>query len=85
MTDTQLNTNISTRIVVSIESLLEIPQAYQKAISQYQDDEENYNRDIWDAKIELKQVNFQKNFRRSEYECVFEITQGEFLEGYKRG
>ena len=74
--------------IVEIDSMLEIPQAYVKAIEQLAEnqeyrDKENYGGDVWDAKIELKQINFESNFRRVNLECEFEITTGSFLNRYK--
>jgi hypothetical protein len=82
--DTDTNTiGDKTHIMrISIQSMMEIPLAYQRAIEEYKGDEDNnYCDDVWDAKIELKQINFERNFRRSNYECVFEITLGKFLYG----
>jgi hypothetical protein len=63
-------------VKIRIENVLEIPLAYNRAIDFYQNDT---GRDIWDAKIELKQINFERNFRGSIFECVFEINEGNFL------
>lgn len=71
-------------IVVPIESLSDIPQAFKKAIGMYRGGDEDYGDDVWNAKIELKQINFERNFRRSNYECVFVITEGPFLTCYKK-
>jgi len=70
----------TTKIIkIEITNMLEIPLAYAKAITEWRGDDESFNDDIWDGKIELKQINFECNFRRSTYVCVFEITIGEFL------
>lgn len=77
------------KIIVDIESMHEIPLAYAKAIEKFHTndeyrDKENDSGDVWDARIELKYINFEDNFRRSNYECVFEInTSGDYLERYK--
>jgi hypothetical protein len=71
-------------IIIEIEDMLEIPLAYKEAITKYRGGEEDYNDDVWNAKIELKQINFEYNSRRSNYECVFKITEGDFLERYKQ-
>lgn len=62
---------------IKIYSMLEIPTAYQKALDEWDD----RNGDTWDAKIELQQINFENNFRRRTYECVFRITVGSYLYG----
>lgn len=79
-----MSENLTKTVIVCIESLLEIPGAFKQAITQYRGGDEDYNDDVWNAKIELKQINFEHNFRRSNYECVFEITEGQFLECYKK-
>ncbi len=77
--DTSLLGDENKRSIIRIEisSMMEIPLAYQKAIEKFQEQED----DVWDAKIELKQINFESNFRRSNYECVFEISKGSYLYG----
>lgn len=78
--DTSTSEDAASQIVkIRINSVLEIPLAYEKAIIEFRKDDEDWGEDIWDAKIELKQINFEKNFRRSNYECVFVITIGNFL------
>lgn len=62
-------------ILIPIESLTDIGIAYKEAIRIYCENNEN----VWDAKIELKQINFEANFRRDTYECLFQITEGSYL------
>lgn len=59
-------------VTVSIKTMSDIPNAYGLAIKKFKEDEE-CERDIWNATIKLRQINFQDNFRRSEYDCVFDI------------
>lgn len=63
-------------IEVEMDSLSEINSSYKEAIRKYND--QNDGADIWKAKIQLRHIDFQKNYRREIYTCIFEIVE----EGY---
>ena len=75
------NTDKERVIRIPITNMLEIPLAFQKAIEEYRNGESSDDVDssVWDAKIELRQINFEHNFRRSTYECEFVVTLGKYL------
>lgn len=62
-------------IHIEINSLHEIPMAYQMAIERFKNvlRENEADDDIWDGQIELLRVDFQDNFRRVKFNCVFKI------------
>lgn len=67
-------------IIIEITSLLEIPFAYQKAIEVYkrggEDEEYRDGQDqLWNASIELIRIDFQDNFRRTQYKCIFKVIE----------
>ena len=62
------------RIDIEIRSMSELPLAYEKAITKFQ---EEYYEDCWNGTIELKKIKFQSNFRREEYIAVFVVSEGE--------
>lgn len=66
------------KITVKIEHLMQLPTTWEKAIKKYKNIK-GYGHDIRDAKIQLKQINFEDNDRRTNYVCEFEITEGDYL------
>lgn len=58
-----------TNVRVEIKSLAEIDQAYREAIALYVEDKG----EVWSGKIRLLEIEFESNFRRSNYFCIFEM------------
>lgn len=58
-------------IRIAIKSLHEIATAYSQAIEAYCEE----MGDCWGEIIRLKHIEFQSNFRRAEYICVFEVLE----------
>lgn len=64
------------KILIDIQYMMELPLAFSKAIEQYKENKDAGS-DVFNGQIILVQINFESNYKHTNYECVFEITEGD--------